>query len=160
ALATQSNEVAREVEVSENVDGAQRVVHLHFFARSHALQTALSSTVSGTTGITTSAGPPAGLSVVSGSAYVADTFDLGDEVTFSIRRHVLALFQGNRFLLRDLLSHVLDQVAHGSRVIDLYAGGGLFSIGAARARGADVIAVEGDAVAAEDLRTNADRLGN
>jgi 23S rRNA (uracil1939-C5)-methyltransferase len=75
-----------------------------------------------------------------------------------VRRHVLAFFQGNRFLLRDLVSHVLQQVPQRSTVLDLYAGGGLLSIATARGRDADVIAVEGDPVAAADLRANTETI--
>jgi 23S rRNA (uracil1939-C5)-methyltransferase len=72
----------------------------------------------------------------------------------TLRRHVLAFFQGNRFLLRDLVAHVSDQVPTGSRMIDLYAGGGLFALAAERVRGAVVTAVEADRVSAEDLAAN------
>ena len=73
----------------------------------------------------------------------------------AVRRHVLAFFQGNRFLVHDLVAHVVEQVPIGSRVVDLYAGGGLFAVAAARARQARVTAVEGDKVAADDLMANA-----
>jgi len=73
----------------------------------------------------------------------------------AVRRHVLAFFQGNRFLLQDLVAHVIERVPPGSSVLDLYAGGGLFAVAAARARQARVTAVEGDRAAAEDLVANA-----
>jgi 23S rRNA (uracil1939-C5)-methyltransferase len=53
---------------------------------------------------------------------------------------------------------VLD-AAQGDRVVDLYAGVGLFSVALA-ARGAEVMAVEGDPGAAEDLATNAAPWGS
>jgi 23S rRNA (uracil1939-C5)-methyltransferase len=68
-------------------------------------------------------------------------------------RRAPAFFQGNRFLLGDLVRHVLDQ-ATDDRVVDLYAGVGLFSVALA-ARGASVTAVEGEPFAAEDLFANA-----
>jgi tRNA/tmRNA/rRNA uracil-C5-methylase (TrmA/RlmC/RlmD family) len=76
-----------------------------------------------------------------------------------LRRHALAFFQGNRFLLADLVWHVVDQIPRGSAVVDLYAGGGLFAIAAARFCGASVNAVEGDRFAAEDLLANAASTG-
>jgi 23S rRNA (uracil1939-C5)-methyltransferase len=72
----------------------------------------------------------------------------------TLRRHVRTFFQGNRYLLRDLVAHVVEQIERGTAVIDLYAGAGLFSIAAAIARQATVTAVEGDPVAAADLETN------
>ena len=44
---------------------------------------------------------------------------------------------------------------HGVALIDLYAGSGVFSLGAAVAKGARVRAVEGDRVSAADLIANA-----
>ena len=74
-----------------------------------------------------------------------------------LRRHVLAFFQGNRYLLSSLVSYVAALVAAGDQVIDLYAGAGLFALAAA-ARGARVVAVEGDRTAAADLQANASVL--
>ena len=54
-----------------------------------------------------------------------------------------------------LVAHVVEQVPAGSTAIDLYAGGGLFALAAARARQAHVTAVEGDRVGADDLIANA-----
>jgi 23S rRNA (uracil1939-C5)-methyltransferase len=72
---------------------------------------------------------------------------------------VLSFFQGNRYLLRDMVSHVVERVPLGGTVADLYAGAGLFAVSAAVARGARVIAVEGDRLAAEDLHANAAAAG-
>jgi 23S rRNA (uracil1939-C5)-methyltransferase len=63
-------------------------------------------------------------------------------------------------LLRDLVAHVVERVPMGSSVIDLYAGVGLFTVAAAAARAASVVAVEGDAYAAADLHVNAGRVGS
>jgi 23S rRNA (uracil1939-C5)-methyltransferase len=67
---------------------------------------------------------------------------------------VRAFFQGNRFLVEPLARHVLSAIAPGS-LIDLYAGVGLFSIGAVMAGLGHALAVEGDEVAAANLRRNA-----
>jgi tRNA/tmRNA/rRNA uracil-C5-methylase (TrmA/RlmC/RlmD family) len=67
-------------------------------------------------------------------------------------RRAPAFFQGNRFLVGSLVRHVLD-ASPGDRVVDLYAGVGLFSVALA-ARGAQVVAVEGEAFAAADLAIN------
>jgi tRNA/tmRNA/rRNA uracil-C5-methylase (TrmA/RlmC/RlmD family) len=84
---------------------------------------------------------------------VNETLAIG-EATLALRRHVLAFFQGNRYLLKDLVAHVVERVPIGTSLLDLYAGAGLFSVAAAVVRGAWVIAVEGDKVAADDLHAN------
>ncbi|HEX7137404.1 MAG TPA: RsmD family RNA methyltransferase, partial [Vicinamibacterales bacterium] len=88
--------------------------------------------------------------------YVTDDFGECD-APLALRRHVRAFFQGNRYLIRRLVDHVIGQVPAAGRVLDLYAGAGLFSVTAARRTGAAMTAVEGDRFAAEDLAANAGR---
>jgi 23S rRNA (uracil1939-C5)-methyltransferase len=96
--------------------------------------------------------------LLAGDEYVHDALSIeGHEVLF--RRHVLAFFQGNRYLLGDLASHVTSQIDAGARVVDLYAGTGLFSVPAALAKGARVTAVEGDRVSSSDLEWNTREAG-
>jgi 23S rRNA (uracil1939-C5)-methyltransferase len=144
-----------ELEVSENVDASQRVVHLD--SPSTASPRAFSGLAmsEGLTGFTVSlAAPGSRATVVSGDPHVVDVLDVnGTPVT--LRRHVLAFFQANRFLLAPLVSHVVAQVPAGAEVVDLYAGVGLFSVAAAAARGAAVTAVEGERASAADLAANA-----
>jgi tRNA/tmRNA/rRNA uracil-C5-methylase (TrmA/RlmC/RlmD family) len=73
-----------------------------------------------------------------------------------LARHARSFFQGNRYLLSTLVDHVVADV--GERVLDLYAGVGLFSVAAAAAGRGSVIAVEGDRFAAADLEKNAEGL--
>lgn len=146
----------RELELSENIDASERVVHLE--TDGPPAQRALGGLgmSDGLTGLTVSLPPGRGprVAVLSGDPYITDVLALeGHEVR--LRRHVLAFFQANRFLLPALVSHVADQIPQGSRVIDLYAGAGLFSIAAGVARDAQVIAVEGDRAGATDLEANA-----
>lgn len=143
--------------VGENVAASQRVLHLEPFEG-----TGLSDlpadvvAVDGVTGITTVAGGRVVL--LAGEGRVTDSaHDLCGEggllpadVTWT--RTAAAFFQGNRYVTGTLLQQVLRHV-QGSRVLDLYAGVGLFSVGMA-ARGATVTAVEGDAVAVADLERN------
>ncbi|HEV2986161.1 MAG TPA: TRAM domain-containing protein, partial [Vicinamibacterales bacterium] len=98
----------RGIELSENAAASQRVVHLD---TSRPLDAHLVDTLLATDGLTR--GP-----------YVTDTLSIGD-VSITLRRHVLSFFQGNRYLLRDLVSHVVERVPIGSGVVDLYAGAGL-----------------------------------
>ncbi len=162
----------RELDVSENVGGSERVVHLEIAAPVDPRPLIAVASVDGLTGLTISRRQSRPLSVaqdlspsgvaqdvgpvhiVSGDPHVTDVLSIGDH-TITLRRHVLAFFQGNRFLLRDLVAHVIGQIEQGTRVVDLYAGVGLFSVAAAVVRGAQVKAVEGNRVAAQDLVANA-----
>ncbi len=68
-------------------------------------------------------------------------------------RRASSFFQGNRYLLGDLLRRVLE-LCQDNRFADLYAGVGLFAIALA-ARGASGDAVEGDRSSGADLDANA-----
>jgi 23S rRNA (uracil1939-C5)-methyltransferase len=86
---------------------------------------------------------------------------LADEVAgLTYRFHADAFFQVTTAGAEALVEHVLAAVgdAAGALVWDLYAGVGLLSLPLARA-GAEVIAVEGHARAAEDARANAAAAG-
>ena len=160
AARLQFADIAGELDVSENVDGSQRVVHLE---STQVVPSALWVDVARDTGLTgvTASRQLAGsehVVTVSGDPYVTDVLSIeGHEV--ALRRHVLSFFQGNRFLLRDLVAYVVARMAPGDDVVDLYAGAGLFSVAATIVRGAHVTAVEGDRVAALDLAANAANLG-
>jgi 23S rRNA (uracil1939-C5)-methyltransferase len=130
------------LELSENMTADQRVVHLD---TSRPPDARLIEIVRSTPGLT----PP---------PFVTDTLTIG-ETTFTLRRHALSFFQGNRFLLRDFVTHVVECLPAGGAVADLYAGAGVFAVSAALTRGSRVVAVEGDRLAAEDLRTNAEAAG-
>lgn len=144
-----------ELDVSENVDGSQRAVHLDAAAPLDVRALRGLSTSEGLTGLAVSSGARgAGPVVIAGDPHVTDRLTLDGE-TFTLRRHVLSFFQGNRYLLAPLVAHVLGVIGRGDRVIDLYAGTGLFSVAAAVARQAEVIAVEGDRAGAADLAVNA-----
>ncbi len=78
----------------------------------------------------------------------------------ALRAHVRSFFQANRFLLEPLARAVLDLVPPGtSRVIDLYAGVGLFALPLAARGEPEVLAVEWGRTAAEDARWGAGRNG-
>jgi 23S rRNA (uracil1939-C5)-methyltransferase len=135
-------DAVREIEISENVDASERVAHLDL---SEPLDARLVEKLVSVEGLT--AGP-----------HVTDTLGVAG-ATLTLRRHVLAFFQGNRYLLRDLVAHVTDRVPIGAQLLDLYAGAGLFSIAAAVVRAAQVTAIEGDAYAAADLHANSAAAG-
>jgi 23S rRNA (uracil1939-C5)-methyltransferase len=131
-----------DVELSENVAATERVVHLD---APEGIDPRTLDRLAGVEGLTP--GP-----------YVTDVVHVGDR-PLTFRRHVLAFFQGNRYLLRDLVADVVDRVPLGATVVDLYAGAGLFSIAAAVVRGANVVAVERDPHAADDLAANVSTAG-
>jgi len=120
----------------------ERVVHLD---TSESMDARLVNKIVSVEGLT--AGP-----------YVTDTIPIA-EASLQLRRHVLSFFQGNRYLLSSLVAHVVERVPSGGRVLDLYAGVGLFSVAAAVTRGATVTAVEGDGQASADLHANGKAAG-
>lgn len=142
AATSSLGDVVREVELSENVDASQRTVHLE---TSQAVDPRALASLTGIDGLT----PP---------PYVADMVTI-DGRSMTLRRHVQSFFQGNRYLLQDLVAHVSHLVPAGASVLDLYAGAGLFAVAAALVRDATVTAVEGDRIAADDLRANGAAAG-
>ena len=136
-------DVVREIELSENLDASERVVHFDAVPGTDPRALDRIATTDG-------------LSV---APYVTDRLSLDGRPPIALRRHVLAFAQGNRHLLHDFVSHVVASVPRGSVVVDLYAGTGLFSIAAAVTRAARVTAVEGDRFAAADLAVNAAASG-
>ncbi len=134
--------VVREIELSENVGASERVVHLE---TTEPLDRRAFESVTAIDGLTA-------------APYVTDEIAAAGQA-LRFRRHVRAFFQGNRYLLGDLVAQVASLVPAGSRVLDLYAGVGLFAVAAAALRGSTVWAVEADPHAADDLRANAAPFG-
>ena len=132
----------RAIELSENVDASERVVWLDTSTPIDAAALERLAAIDGLTGL----GP---------YAAVTDRIAIGDFAPVVLRRSVRSFFQGNRYLLRDLVAHVAGLVPAGVDLLDLYAGAGLFAMTATAIRQARVTAVEGDPVAAADLATNA-----
>src|SRR5262245_17980312 len=149
-----------ELELSENVSASERAVHIDGASAVDPRSLAALAPISGVTGLSFSTAErgPAALQVMSGDPHVSDTLSIAGQ-PITLKRHVLAFFQGNRYLLADLADYVVNAVQQDGSVIDLYAGAGLFALGAAALRGARVVAVEGDRVAAQDLRANAKGCG-
>jgi 23S rRNA (uracil1939-C5)-methyltransferase len=142
AMRSVGDDDIREIELTENLDAGERVVHLDTIG---AIDARLVDKLTSIDGLTP--GP-----------YVTDTLRVGDRA-LTLRRHVLAFFQGNRYLLADLVAHVVERVPIGGSLADFYAGVGLFAVAAAVTRGAAVFAVEGDKHAADDLHANATAAG-
>jgi 23S rRNA (uracil1939-C5)-methyltransferase len=150
--------------VSENVAATARVIHLEpaegvrFDEAATALAAAADAAGPIVTGVTILG--RGGVRLLHGSPYVVDSADelFRGDVPFAAAatwtRSALPFFQANRYLVGALVRQVLQGVAGADRVVDLYAGVGLFSVAMAAA-GARVFAVEGDRRAADDLEMNA-----
>jgi 23S rRNA (uracil1939-C5)-methyltransferase len=161
AFRTPHFDQVHQIEIAENVAASERVVHLDSAAPIDRDSLKPMTGIAGVTGLTIAqpgrTGAPS-LQLVSGTPYVTDVVTLGSG-DILLKRHVLAFFQGNRYLLAALIDQVLSAIAESSRVTDLYAGVGLFAVAAAGGRGATVVAVEGDRQAALDLEANAITAG-
>jgi 23S rRNA (uracil1939-C5)-methyltransferase len=145
-----------ELELSENIEASDRVAHLESagpVAREVWRDATAGLLLTGA--VLSELQERAGrATVLVGDPHVTDVLLLEGHYV-RLRRHVQAFFQGNRFLLRDLVATVIGQIGTGDDVVDLYAGAGLFSVAAAIVREAHVTAVEGDRFAAADLAANA-----
>jgi 23S rRNA (uracil1939-C5)-methyltransferase len=154
------------LEVSENLDGSERAVHLHpvdhgGVAGSMPESIAGRLLVDGITGVSIAA-KGGGRLTLAGNPTVGDDYarfvDSAPKGA-NLRRHAASFFQGNRFLIGTLAGRVVAAVPADGPVWDLYAGVGLFA-GALCATGRDrVTAVEGDPGSAADLEANAKAFG-
>ena len=152
------------VVISENVEATERAINLEP-REGHRVDDAaagparwFASGLARVTGITTLVRGQ--LSTMAGRPEVTDdaTVLLGEDARqypgAKWSRRPTSFFQGNRFLTGYLIRQVLA-LATGERVADLYCGVGLFAVPLA-ARGARVLAVEGDRSSLTDLATNLD----
>lgn len=151
--------VEGELEISEDVPASTRALHLETAGRLLPEQLARLTALAGVDGLTLGwSGRDPGEQILAGDPRITDVLDI-DGSTVTLRRHVLAFFQGNRFLLTPLVRRIVDCIERNDEVVDLYAGVGLFSVAAAVVKGARVTAVEGDRVSSRDLTANAAPLG-
>lgn len=159
ALGTHRVPVA-SVELSENIAADQRAVHVDVLA-SEGVEPALTAAVAAArlTGATSRAAD--GVWTTAGDAAVSDPVSVltdGRAGDGALRRHPESFFQGNRFMIAALTGAVMDAVPPG-RIVDLYAGVGLFSVALAAAERGEITAVEGDPVSGRDLEQNAAPYG-
>ena len=148
------------VELSESIEGSARTLHVDV-AAFDGLEGALASAVTagdlaGATGRAAD-----GRRAVAGDPIVSETIESLTERRVSgasLGRHPEAFFQANRYMIGTLVAGVMDAVPPG-RILDLYAGVGLFSVPLAAAERGEVTAVEGDPVSGGDLEKNAAPFG-
>lgn len=151
-----------DIDLSENVPADQRAIHIEFDPDASVRLGDLRLTVPGVSGLSCSTRGRHGEHLVGGMPFVSDTLTVtgmdGAAVPVVLRRHARAFFQGNRFLLQNLVETVVGACPQGS-VVDLYSGVGLFGVALAASGRHDVVAVEGHRASARDLRANAEPYG-
>jgi 23S rRNA (uracil1939-C5)-methyltransferase len=144
--------------ITENIAGAQRAAHLELAAGAGVTAGLLDRIVTDTGIVGLSARDAGGQLLVSGDAIVSDPLSVitsGRAASGDLLRHAESFFQGNRYLLSDLVNAVVAAVPQTGEVVDLYAGVGLFSVSLAADGHLEVTAVEGDRASGADLRRNA-----
>ncbi len=158
-LARLARHSLQSVDISENVPGTERACHLEI-ASGDAPDRYL-ALAAGLTGLSVASPEASDSVVVAGVPAVRDRLSLvRGPVTavLDLVRDPRAFFQGNRYLLQPLVDHVVGLVPEG-RVIDLYAGVGLFGLALAALGHEHVALVESDGVAGASLVSNAVPFG-
>lgn len=147
----------KSVEVSENLDGTERALHVEASSSARLEGSALAALTRshGLTGCTvrTAAGLIAALDPAVSDPL--ETLTSGRAKRGVLRRSAQSFFQANRFLLPSLATAVMDMVSDDGEVLDLYAGVGLFSVALAGVGRTQITAVEGDRSGSADLVENA-----
>jgi 23S rRNA (uracil1939-C5)-methyltransferase len=144
------------IELSENIRGDERACHLDLDAGVDGSRFA--ALAGGLTGLSAARSDRPGVELLAGFPTVSDVLHVDPDdprSTLRLRRDVRAFFQANRYLLEPLLRRVVALAVPG-RVIDLYAGVGLFGLSLAAAGAEDVTLVEGDPVSGASLEENAE----
>jgi 23S rRNA (uracil1939-C5)-methyltransferase len=145
----------RGLDLLESPDGDTLVASLEtdLAPREASALAALAARVPGLDGFGVAAGPR--LEWLHGTPFI-EARVLG----VVLRARARSFFQANRFLLEPLARTVVDLVPAGDgRVVDLYAGVGLFALPLAARGEREVLAVEWASSAAEDARWAARRAG-
>jgi 23S rRNA (uracil1939-C5)-methyltransferase len=149
------------VELSESVDGTERALHVDVTSFD-GLEAALASAVAAAQVAGATARAADERRTAAGDPVVRDDIGVlsgGRASGAVLGRHPEAFFQANRYMIGALVSSVMDAVPPG-RILDLYAGVGLFSVPLAAAERGQVTAVEGDPISAGDLEANAAHFGD
>jgi tRNA/tmRNA/rRNA uracil-C5-methylase (TrmA/RlmC/RlmD family) len=151
------------IELTENVPADQRVLSVEVQNSSRIGQRVVSGIVAGGTIAGLAATDERGGRVTWGDTAVADSLVRltgGRTAAGDLQRRPESFFQGNRFLISDLVTSVLDVIPAEGTVLDLYAGVGLFAVSLAACGRRGIIAVEGDRAGGTDLQRNAGPFGD
>jgi len=154
---------AGSIELTENVPGDGRVIGIHVDDASRLGRDLIAGIVAdgAIAGMVVTDGQ--GRRSTSGESTVSDTLarlTAGRAAEGELRRRVESFFQGNRFLIADLVTSVMDAVPADGPVLDLYAGVGLFAVSLAGSGRRSITAVEGDRSSGSDLQRNAGVFGD
>ena len=147
------------ITVAEDIGATTRILQLEFEEGAPRPAALGGPAGDGVAGVTLADGP-----TLYGASWLEDTARAMWPEVAPIDAHVVwrrrpaSFFQGNRYLLGTLVGEVLRACDNARRLVDLYAGGGLFSVALA-ARGAHVVSVETDASSLRDLADNAKPFG-
>ena len=146
------------IELTENIDASQRALSVVVADVGQCDEDVLRGASAASTLTGCAVLDAAGARLEVGDPSVADPLSAltnGRAANGELRRHAEAFFQANRYLVPDLVAAVLDSTPADGRVLDLYAGVGLFALALAGSGRREVTAVEGDRVSAADLERNA-----
>ena len=143
-----------DIELSESRAGDQRAMHVELSRPVARSRVPPIESIRGVTGLSWSAAGDARASDLFGQHFVEDVVQ-----GVRLRRHTRAFFQGNRYLLDELVAAVSGACLPGP-VVDLYAGVGLFGLCLAASGRHQVVAVEGHDASAADLAVNAGPFGD
>ena len=145
------------IAITENIPGEHRAAHVELGARPGEDLLERATSAAALRGVS-ARNVQTGETVTVGAPFVLEpleTLTSGRASGGALRRHAESFFQGNRYLLPQLVTAVVALVPDGGEVLDLYAGVGLFSVALATLGRHDVTAVEGDHAGGADLRENA-----
>jgi len=159
ALDREASGRVASIAIAENIAGDERAAHLEL-AAGGAVSSDLLDRAAAEAGLRGISARDAmtGQVAIAGTPIVVEQLvrlTTGRAAEGTLQRHAESFFQGNRFLLADLVSAVADAVPDGGEVLDLYAGVGLFAASLAAMGRLEVTAVEGDGASGADLRENA-----
>ncbi len=161
-LVQRSGAHASAVELTENVPGTERALAIAVDDAAKVGRVAVSRMLESAAVTGCILVDLRGAHVAAGELSVGDPVEMlsmGRGAGADLRRHPESFFQANRFLVPALVAAVIDAVLPDGRVLDLYAGVGLFSVSLAASGRTGIAAVEGDRGSAADLQRNAGAFG-
>jgi tRNA/tmRNA/rRNA uracil-C5-methylase (TrmA/RlmC/RlmD family) len=147
---------ASSIEIAENIPADRRALFVELASQGRLSRRDLEPLLgAAVTSIT--AARPDGARFSAGEPTVSDSLRTLTEgrAEGELRRTAESFFQANRFLLPKLVTSVMESVLPDGKVLDLYAGVGLFAVSLAGSGRSGVTAVEVPGLSGADLQRNA-----